>query len=307
MSSPAVEPSDGERGLAAYDVADLAPLILTAWDDFLEVASASQLHLPTRVPGWTAHDLCVHLGSWPGSRSLVRVIEEARARDADGTFDQEGHSAAVIEANAAATDHEVLAGIERARAETAAFLDSPDVAELGRRPVRSAVGPLPLLTAVAAVTYELAVHALDLEPAGAPCPPAGLLEAGVASLVDVTGALAVRCGIDTTAGCVTPDGGWAFASRGPDWLTMRLPDARPGWPVVEADAAVILDASAGRRQVPRLLARREMRLHHVAGLLRLAPIVERVPGLPGGPALSGAARHLRGIGHWARLLPGLPH
>ena len=56
---------------------------------------------------------------------------------------------------------------------------------------------------------------------------------------------------------------------------------------------MLLDASAGRRAVPALLARRELRLHHVTGLLALAPIVEAVPGLPGGAALRSAVRNVR--------------
>ena len=62
---------------------------------------------------------------------------------------------------------------------------------------------------------------------------------------------------------------------------MDLPDVPTGWSVVDGRADALLDASAGRRSVPGLLARREMRLHHVSGLLALAPIVEAVPGLPG--------------------------
>ena len=65
-----------------------------------------------------------------------------------------------------------------------------------------------------------------------------------------------------------------------------------GWPAVQGCAADILDASAGRRAVPPMLARRDLRLHHVTGLLALAPIVEAVPGLPGrhGAADRGAQR-----------------
>jgi hypothetical protein len=55
-----------------------------------------------------------------------------------------------------------------------------------------------------------------------------------------------------------------------------------------------------------MLARRDLRLHHVTGLLTLAPIVEAVPGLPGGTALSAAIRNLRGLGRQVRRLPGVP-
>ena len=80
---------------------------------------------------------------------------------------------------------------------------------------------------------------------------------------------------------------------------MELPAVPPAWPVVQGRAAELLDASAGRRAVPPMLARRELRLHHVTGLLALAPIVEAVPGLPGGSALRVAVRHLRGVAGWS--------
>jgi hypothetical protein len=79
-----------------------------------------------------------------------------------------------------------------------------------------------------------------------------------------------------------------------------------GWAAVEGRAADLLDASAGRRAAAPMLARRDLRLHHVTGLLALAPIVEAVPGLPGGTALGAAIRNLRGLGRLVRRLPGVP-
>ena len=312
MSAPgqrSVVPSGGERGLASWEPADIASLVLPSWDAFQEIASTVDMYEASRVTGWTARDLCIHLGSWPGSRSLQRMIAEARdhpgAEQSSSDFDQDAHNEAIIEAHADASRDDVLLALADARSDAAAFLASPEVDELGQRLVRSVLGPLPLLTMVCAATYELAVHALDLAPAGAPRPPDAMLSAGLASLVDVTGALAARCSISTTAGCLSPEGGWAFASNGPDWLTMDLPDVQTGWSVVDGRADALLDASAGRRSVPGLLARREMRLHHVSGLLALAPIVEAVPGLPGASALGGAARHLLGAGRLLRRLPGM--
>ena len=72
------------------------------------------------------------------------------------------------------------------------------------------------------------------------------------------------------------------------------------------DAPALLDASAGRRSVPPMLARRDLRVHHMAGLLALAPIVEAVPGLPGGPALRVAVRNLRSVSRLLRRIPGVP-
>jgi len=76
---------------------------------------------------------------------------------------------------------------------------------------------------------------------------------------------------------------------------------RPPGAAVEGDAAVLLDASAGRRAVPALLASRAMRVHGLADIVRLAPIVDEVSGLPGGPALGAAARWIAGAGRLLRL------
>lgn len=314
MSAHALQPAEGERGLASYDLADLAALLAGAWDDFIEVVDHVELSAPSRLRGWTAHDVCVHLGSWPGRRSMERLVEEARSghhgehvlrgQHADA-FDQDGHNEALIDAHREAGRDEVVDALVLARDEVGGFLTSEVAVEVGGRQVRSMLGPLPLLTVVAAMCYELAVHALDLAPAGAPDPPARLLDAGLAAVTDVTGGLAARHGIDATIGVVSPEGGWAFGTSGADWTTMNLPMVPPTWPAVEAPAALLLDASAGRRQVPLLLARRELKVHHVTGLLALAPIVEEVPGLPGAHALGGAVRHLSGVGRLVRRLPRL--
>jgi hypothetical protein len=256
--------------------------------------------------------VCIHLGSWPGSRSLERLLTEAAAGDVDeadtraGTFDQAAHNEAVLAARGGAPRAAVLAALVESRESVAAYLGSDRVAELGHRRVRSVLGPLPLSTLVGAGAYELAVHALDLAPAGAAAPSAALLSAGLASLVDTTGGLAARCELTATAACVAPQAGWAFSATPTAWTTLELPDVPPGWPAVAGEAASLLDASSGRRAVPPMLARRELRVHHVGGLLGLTPIVETVPGLPGGAALRAAVRNIRAVSRLVRRVPGLP-
>ncbi len=318
MSGPTapLAPSEGELGLASWDPAELAELVLPAWDEFLAMAAELDLDGPSRLDGWQARQVCVHLGSWPGSRSLHRMRDEAERDDlADAadwadhraaTFDQDAHNEAVLEARRGAPRGEVLAALQASRDDVAEFLAGPDAVVLGRRPVRSVLGPLPLGTLVAAGAYELAVHTLDLAPAGARAASSALLSAGLAALVDTTGGLAARCDITAGAGCVSTEGGWAFAAARGNWTTLELPAVPPSWPAVQGSAADLLDASAGRRAVAPMLARRDLRLHHVTGLLALAPIVEAVPGLPGGSALRSAVRNLRGVSRLVRRLPGVP-
>ena len=307
-----VQPASGEQGLASWEPRDLADVVLPAWDAFLQVAEATDLDAPSRLPGKSARDLCVHLGSWPGSRSLVRMREEAERDDVDvddpraGTFDQESHNEAVLDAWAGAPRAEVLAALRESRKEMADYLASDEPAALGHRLVRSVLGPLPLSTLVAAVGFELAVHALDLEPAGAPALPPGLVGAGLAALVDTTGALAARDGLTVAAACQAPETGWGFAAVAGAWTTLELPELPESWPRVEGAGVDLLDASAGRRPVPPMLARRDLRLHHVGGLLALSPLVESAPGLPGGSALRLAVHNVRTVSRLVRRLPGMP-
>ena len=316
-SSAPLAPSEDELGLASWDPADVAGLLLPAWDEFVATAGEIDLDAPTRLAGWSARAVCVHLGSWPGSRSYQRMREEAAAGGEPvaanwddrrtATFDQDAHNDALVTSERHAPRELVVAALREARDDVAAHLASGDVGELGSRRVRSVLGPLPLTTPVAASAYELAVHMLDLAPAGAPEPSAALLSAGLAALVDTTGGLAARCGLSAAAACLAPEAGWAFAAADGAWTTLELPDLPGGWPAVQGRAADLLDASAGRRGVPAMLARRDLRLHQVGGLLALAPIVETVPGLPGGAALGAAVRNLRGVSRWVRRIPGVPH
>lgn len=308
-----VQPAEGERGLASWEAADLSDLLLPAWDDFLDLVAALDLDEPSRLTGWTVRDICVHLGSWPGSRSLLQMRAEAsRASDDPGgrldrgsTFDQDSHNEAVLEAWAAAPRSRVLEALDAAREETADYLSSDDLTTIGARPVRSMLGPLPLTTLVAAGAYELAVHALDLAPAGARPPTAALLCAGLAGLVDTTGALTSRLDLTAHAACLAPGVGWAFAATPAGWTTLELPELPETWPAVHGTVIDLLDASCGRRAIPAMLTKRELRMHHVNGLLALAPLVEAVPGLPGGAALRTAVRNLRAVSRLLHRIPGM--
>jgi uncharacterized protein (TIGR03083 family) len=315
-SAAPLSPSDGEAGLASWDPADVAGLLLPAWDEFIRTAGEVDLDAPTRLTGWNARAVCVHLGSWPGSRSYQRMRQEATSDEGSAaadwadrrsaTFDQDAHNEALVASERGAPRADVVAALQEARDDIAAHFATGDAAHLGSRRVRSVLGPLPLTTLIAASAYELAVHTLDLAPAGVPEPSPGLLSAGLAALVDTTGALAARCDITAGAACLCPGDGWAFASAQGAWTTLELPEMPGTWPAVQGAAADILDASAGRRGVPGMLARRDLRLHHIGGLLALAPIVEAVPGLPGGPALAAAVRNVRGLSRLVRRIPGVP-
>ena len=67
-------------------------------------------------------------------------------------------------------------------------------------------------------------------------------------------------------------------------------------PSVEAPADLLLEAASGRINPVPAVARRRLKVHDIGGLLQLAPIVQAVPGIPGGPILQLAARTVGGAG-----------
>ncbi|MGY1672447.1 maleylpyruvate isomerase N-terminal domain-containing protein [Geodermatophilus sp. SYSU D00710] len=291
------------RGLAAAGRDVVGPLVLGAWDAFLEQAAAVDLDRPTRLSGWRAHEVCVHLGAWPDHAALEDLQASARAGGTGTPPDVDATNARVTAAHRDAPREEVLAALRRNREATVRYLaDAP--AELDTAPTVSTVGRLPLLSVVLGQAYELAVHGLDLVPLGAPPPSPPVLQAGLAALAEVTGALAAAAGISGGATLFTPDGGWTFAADPPAWTVRRVDGERPPGAVVEAPADLLLDAASGRVNPAAALVRRRLRVRDLPELVRLAPIVESVPGIPGGPILALAARTVGGAGDLLGRLRG---
>jgi uncharacterized protein (TIGR03083 family) len=282
-------------GMADAGRDEVGGRVLAAWDSFCAQAAAVDLQRPSRLPGWRVQEICVHLGVWPEHAALADLIASARAGASGASPDVDAVNARVTAAHRDAPREEVLAALQRNREATIRYLaDQP--ASLDRAPAVSTVGRLPLLSVVLGQAYELAVHGLDLATAGAPAVPPAVLQSGLAALADVTGALAAVCGIRGGATLATPDGGWAFAADDAGWTVRRVPAGRVAGTAVEAPADVLLAAASGRVNPVAALARRQLRVHELGGLLRLAPIVQAAPAIPGGPILTLAARSLGGVG-----------
>lgn len=297
------------RGLADTPPAELGRAVLGAWDDFLDVVTApsTDLSRPSRLPGWTGKDVCVHLGSWPQARVLDGLLASARAGGHGEPLHPDGQNAALVAAHRDDPVDDVVAALRTAREALAGFLASPDAVTLGREPARSTAGPLPVLTLVHAGCYELAVHALDLAPCGAPPPSRRLLDRGLAALIDVTGGLASRAGVHITLTGQTPDGGWRFTSDGDGWSTAPVPAGRYDGTGVSGTVTDLLDTSAGRAHLAQLLLTRRLHVQSLPSFMRLAPLLDDLPGLPGGPALQAAASRLSGVGSGlGRLVGRLP-
>lgn len=295
----------GRFGLAELDVAVLRREVLTAWDGFLDVVRdpATDLGRRSRLSGWTGRDTCVHLGSWDDAGVLDGVLASARTGALDDAPPPDAGNDALVRAHAGASDEDVVGALVQARERLAAFFDGGEAQEVGRLLSRSTVGPLPVLSLLHAGTYELAVHALDLAPCGAPRPAPQLLDRGLAALIDVTGALAARAGVDIALTGTTPDGGWRFTSGGGGWTTERHVSPRVDGVGVRASVTDLLDASAGRVSLPQLLLTRRLHVAQLPQWMRLAPLLEEVPGLPGGAALRTAVGALSGVtGGVGRLL-----
>ena len=288
---------------------EVAALLEPAWAWLERTAEQIDLDAPTRLPGWSARQVLVHLGSWddgdrddsgdPGDRVAARVAE-ARSDSVRQAEDPGARNARLVASHHDASRDEVVAALRRARHDTSRFLLGEDVATTGARPVSSVVGELPLTGLFVARAYELAVHGLDLAPAGLPGPDKAVLVAGLAALTDVTGALLARAAIAATFAVVTPVAGWVVGVNGADWTTSRIERGRSarslGWPGIEGTAEDVLDASAGRAPAAQLLLTRRLRPYDVPGLLQLLPAIEGAPGLPGGAGVRAAARVLAGAG-----------
>lgn len=301
-------PLPGERGLASADPADVATLLDGAWSALLGMARTVDLDAPTRLEGWSTRDVLVHLGSWDGRSDVDRHEQDLRSARVTTSEDVDARNAALVAEHRDASREEVLAALEAARRRATTFLSDPDVETLGRRWVGSVVGDLPMTGLLVAQGYELAVHALDLATAGGgPVPPA-LLDAGVAAVVDVTGALAARRDMTVSFAVSTPTGQWATGSADGAWTTVRLAGDRPvrelPWPGVTGEAADVLDAVSGRALAAQLLLTRRLRVHDVPGLLRLLPALEAVPGLPGGSVLQTTLGALGQTGRLAGRIGG---
>jgi len=273
----------------------VAGMVLPAWDAFLEQAAAVELDRPSRLPGGRAPEICVHLGCWDDHQALADLIASARSGGTGTAPEVDPVNERVTAAHRNASRDEVLTALRRNREATARYLGEEPV-ELDTAPAVSVVGRLPLLSVVLGQAYELAVHGLDLVSCGAEPPPAEVLQSGLAALADVTGALAASTGITGGATLATPDGGWTFAADADGWTVRRVAPGRVDGAAVEAAADLLLEAASGRIIPVPAVARRRLRVHEVTGLLQLAPITEKVPGIPGGPILKLAARTMGGAG-----------
>ena len=297
MVTTGPRPATGRCGLAETDPDELGREVLLAWDGLLEVvrSPATDLSRPSRLAGWSGKDVLVHLGSWPEALVMDSIVESARSGGHGTITPPDAGNELLVAAHRDDTAEQVIEALVAARHRIARFFDTDEARTWGRMLSRSTVGPLPVLSLVHAGTFELAVHALDLAPCGAPPPPAQLLDRAVAALIDVTGTLAAHAGVEIELTGQTPDGGWSFTSRPDGWITTRVSAGPFDGVGARATAADLLDAAAGRANLGQLLVTRRLHVQQLPQWMRLAPLLDDVPGLPGGVVLKGAVGGLSGV------------
>src|SRR4051794_27881406 len=135
------------RGLSSAGRDVVAPLVLGAWDAFLAVAQTADLQRRTRLPGWRAQEVCVHLGVWDDYAALDGLVAAARAGGAGALPDVDAANARVVQAHRAAPRADVLAALERHRDAVRGYLSETPPA-LDDAPTPGPVGVLPLLTTI---------------------------------------------------------------------------------------------------------------------------------------------------------------
>ena len=73
-------PWDDTRAWRTRDATRSAAMVLGAWDAFIDEVATVDLDRPSRLSGWRAHEIAVHLGCWDDHTALADLIASARVR-----------------------------------------------------------------------------------------------------------------------------------------------------------------------------------------------------------------------------------
>ncbi|HYN55706.1 MAG TPA: hypothetical protein VES03_00770 [Motilibacterales bacterium] len=289
-----LEPDPHEHGLASGDLAALAADIDRAWSLIEQVAADIDPVAPSRKVGWTGRELVARLGQWNFSRTLDDVLRDAHDGDA-GFFDADAMDEEIRTETADLPYEVVRASLSVARTTTAAWLATDGPRTWGLVHTSSPLGPLPVLTVLNALTYQMSIAALDVEQCGATVPDE-LLGIGMAALIDTTGALAGRKHITGSFTAITPECIVGVGSRGGHWRTRVLPEDPRMGPAVVAPTRTLIDATSGRANVAHLYRTGELHVRDIGGLVRLAPVLDGVPGVPPMGAIGRALTVVDAVG-----------
>jgi hypothetical protein len=281
-----------------------------AWDHLLAAVARVEMPAPTRKPGRSAARTLVVLGSWPEGRPLSAIRRDALAglTNAEHLDTIEGR---VIAAHVDDTREELMESLHRARDDVAGWAASPDVVREALLPVAGPLGIVPLGTLVAATAYQCAVAVRDLEPAGVVAPPR-LLAHGLTALIDTVGAVAAQqqsaqqqsaqqqSALSLMA--ITPQVRVGTGACDGNWRTAGV--EAPEGPALICDAGLLLDIASGRTSAPAAYTRGDLRAQDLSGLLDVAQVLARSPGLPGTDGLRAALQAYDSSAAMARAVSG---
>lgn len=283
---PSVAP--GPIGLASAGPQQLALRTEQAWRDFRQAISTVDLTASTRVKRRSPGAVIAKVGDWPESRQLPEIVADARAGRLE-TIDQDAIDERVMALHQDEPLPGLLAAVDRAIESLAEFRSRWATTEkLALLPVGSPLGVLPVLTYLHAAAFQLAVAARDLGNAGVSVPD-NLISSGLAALVDTTGALAARMKIDTSFAVQTQLGTVITTSTEQTWTVTESADRDVDLPGLRGDAALLIDMASGRRNPIGPIRSKQVQIRDMSSLMKLAPIAQANPGLPGGPILRRAA------------------
>jgi hypothetical protein len=292
---PAVlRPGPHEHGLASGDLGALADSIGQGWELFGKVASTADLDAPSRREGWLGRDIVARVGHWPFTRGLDDLLGDAQSGEA-AAHDSESTDRVILERSPDLSEAEIRASIDAAATRTLDWLSGDGPQVWGLVPTSSPLGPLPLLTVVHAMNFQLAVAALDLEPCHADVRDE-LLDLGVLALLDTVGGLAARAEVTGTFTARTGTTTLGIGSRNGRWRTQELSSHEWLGPGVETDNRSLINATSGRVSATALYRSGEVRVHDLAGMVRLAPALDGVPGIPPMGAVGRALHVMDAVG-----------
>src|SRR5687768_4945024 len=98
---------------------EVGGMVLEAWDAFIDEVAAVDLDRPSRLWGWRAHEIAVHLGCWDDHTALADLIASARSGGIGTPPEVDAVNARVTAAHRNASRDEVLAALRRNRDATA--------------------------------------------------------------------------------------------------------------------------------------------------------------------------------------------
>ena len=262
-------------------------MVLGAWDAFIDQAEAVDLDRPSRLPGWRAHEICVHLGCWDDHhrhRRPHRLGPRRRHRHPPGRRRRQRR------VTARAPGRLPRGGARR-----------PAAQPRGDRPL-PAEEPVELDTAPGGLGRRPAAPAQRRPRAGLrarrPRPGPGALRRATAPAArccsrgwprsPTSPARSRRPAASPAASTLaTPDGGWAFAADGDGWTVRRT---APGRHAVAPPSRRTPTCCSRRPRGASIRCRRwravGSSVHEVGGLLRSRRSCRRCPASRAGRSSS---------------------